>query len=103
MTGVPDRYVLLAVSVVIVMILTIVVASPRSASDSGMGEEEIVGVVFDIKESAKGYTFTLEDTSGAGRRCYFPEMPVDDGVYAVTGEVSEDGMMFFVRQMRLLA
>ncbi|MDR3205804.1 MAG: hypothetical protein LBT41_01705 [Candidatus Methanoplasma sp.] len=102
MKGVPDRYVILALSTVAVAVLTLVVAPGDPSSDHEIGKEA-VGIVFDIRESANGYTFSFEDADGAKRRCYYSEMPVDDGVYAIVGNTSEDGKMFFVREMRPLA
>ena len=59
------------------------------------------GIVHDVNQSNKGYTFYIETTKG-DIRCYNSEEPFEYGYYRIKGNYSEDGTMFFVESMKLL-
>ena len=59
------------------------------------------GIVHNVNQSNKGYTFYIETTEG-DIRCYNSEEPFEYGHYGIKGNYSEDGTMFFVESMYLL-
>ena len=60
------------------------------------------GIVSDVRESTNGYTFHLHDSDRNDIRCFSYEEPVEMGYYAVSGEFSDDGNIFFVSTLRSL-
>lgn len=63
---------------------------------------EIVGAVFDVKESSKGYTFKIQDSSGKVMKCFY-QKEIAKGTYCIKGRYSEDKTIFFVSAAHLLA
>ncbi|MDR0523949.1 MAG: hypothetical protein LBG62_05970 [Candidatus Methanoplasma sp.] len=62
----------------------------------------ILGVAYDLRESPRGFVFSLERTDGSSMRCFsFDEIEAGRAC-EVRGEWSADGGMFFVRSHRLL-
>ena len=87
-----NRYVVFALSVMSLM-GTIVVFS-----DYGGDSGSLCGIVHDIEESSKGFTFTIDVSSGS-IRCFSYD-PLDDlGLYRIYGSFSDGGSMFFVTRV----
>ena len=63
-------------------------------------DEDIIGMVYDIRTTQSGYSFSFEDACGGNIRCFARTLPVEYGVYAIRGSLSEDGNMFFISSMR---
>ncbi len=68
---------------------------------NGPGAYDYTGIVSDVHESTSGFVFVL-NPDGPGFRCFSYEEPVDLGYYAVSGEFSDDGNIFFVSSIRNL-
>jgi hypothetical protein len=92
------KYVYLCVAVVLIILSTLFFQS--DTEDNGSDSTGILGVVYDIRTSAKGYTFSFEDTEGKTIRCFSYDEPANNVVYAIKGETSYDGSMLFIRSMQ---
>lgn len=90
-----NRYLLLGVSVIALMSVVSVF------TDESDPEYAYIGVAHDINETANGYTFTIDVSTGC-IRCFAYTEPVDLGCYGVRGSMSSDGTMFFISSMHLL-
>lgn len=71
-------------------------------SDEDNIEYELSGIVSDVNTSTNGYTFTIVTATGDEIRCFSYEMPKIMGHYALSGEFSQDGNIFFVSVLRNL-
>lgn len=91
-----SRYSVLGLAVVLVTGTFVVF------SDEDLVGYEYTGIVSDIREGENGFTFTLSGPDGSGMRCFSREEPSDLGYYAVSGEFSDDGNIFFVSSLRNL-
>ena len=89
-----DRYSLLCFSVSLILLMTIFVNSEEPEDDS------IVGIVFDVKGTQNGYTFSLEDSEGNKIRCFTRIEPIENNAYMIKGSFSDDGNIFFVNMIR---
>lgn len=65
-------------------------------------EYEISGIVSDVRISPNGYTFIIVTAAGDEIKCFSYEEPVYLGHYAISGEFSQDGNIFFVSVLRNL-
>ena len=92
-----DRYSLLCLSISAIMILTVFISPEEPEED-----EVMIGIVFDVKQSQNGFTFTFEDIEGGTTRCFFRIEPAVFTVYEVTGAFSDDGSMLFVDSMKIV-
>ena len=79
------------------MLLTVFI-SPEEPEEDDM----MIGIVFDIKQSQNGFTFTFEDSEGRTARCFFRVEPAAFAVYEITGAFSDDGSMLFVDSMKIV-
>lgn len=96
MTIYKDKYFIICVSTVLIF------AFAWSTLNVKEENEDIKGIVFDIRESEKGFVFTLESSQGICQKCFFHEEPEELMVYSVSGNLSEDGNILFVKKMILL-
>lgn len=85
-----DRYFLLCVSVAFVILASTFVSGEVIESDDGT-----VGIIYEVKESAKGYVFLFQNTKGESMKCYFQKQ-VSEGTYSIKGRFSDDRTIFFV-------
>jgi hypothetical protein len=92
-----DRYSLFCISVSLIILIAALTNAEEPAPEPE--DEPIIGIVFDIKSSQSGFTFTIEDTKGIKTRCFARAEPAEFGVYAVKGDFSDDGSMLFVSDM----
>lgn len=88
-----DRYFLLCVSVAFIILFSSFLLPVQ--------EQGEVGVVSDIRETSSGYTFDF-DSESSSLRCFSKEKPLNGAVYVIKGNLSDDGMMFFVSSMTLI-
>ena len=63
-------------------------------------DENIVGMVYDIKTTQSGYTFSLDDTDGNVTKCFARTELSEFGIYVIKGKISDDGSMFFVSSIQ---
>lgn len=84
-----DRYFLFCVSVALVIMISSVVMESETP-------EDIIGIVYDVNETAKGYVFSIEDSEGNVMRCFSYEMPEEFSVCEVNGSFSDDENIFFI-------
>ncbi len=96
MTIVKDKYFIICVSAV--LISTLLWSSLNAENEN----EEIKGIVFDVRESENGFVFSLESSQGIYQKCFFFEEPEELMAYSISGRLSEDGNIFFVKKMTLL-
>ncbi|MDR0888065.1 MAG: hypothetical protein LBM39_02635 [Candidatus Methanoplasma sp.] len=96
------KYIYLCASVIMIILLALFVQPNIEDNTHQEENNEILGVVYDIRMSAKGYTFSFEDTEGKNIRCFSYDEPVDNGVYNIKGDMSDDGNMFFINNMQLI-
>ena len=90
-----DKYFIISVSAVLIFTLF-------WTMDNETVDDDIKGIVFDIKESKNGFTFYLETTEGKCERCFYREKPEDLKTYSVKGNFSDDNTIFFIEKMTLL-
>ncbi len=96
MTIVKDKYFIICVSTVLISVL---IWSTFNAEDEN---EDLKGIIFDIRESENGFIFMLESSQGTHQKCFFFEEPEELMAYSISGYLSEDGNIFFVKKMTLL-
>jgi len=89
------KYPLLCISVVFIIGITMI-TSPEYEEEKGM-----IGLVFDINKTEKGFTFSFEDTKGCHMRCFSYNEPINNEIYIIKGNFSSDGNMFFIDEMKL--
>jgi hypothetical protein len=91
-----DRYSLLCISVSAM----ILIAAFVNEEEPGKEDKDMVGVVYDIKTTQSGYSFSFEDAQGDKMRCFARTMPAEFETYAIKGSFSDDGSMFFISSMQ---
>lgn len=94
--GRSNRYAILGISIVVIAGIFVFFTDPNNI------RYDHTGIVSDVDDSEKGYTFHLHDAHGNDIRCFSYERPVELGYYAVSGELSDDGNIFFVSVLRNL-
>lgn len=94
--GKSGRYVFLAISVMVIACVFVFFSDPDNI------EYEYTGIVSDVSESSSGFTFHLHTSSQEDIRCFSYDEPVGLGYYAISGEFSDDGNIFFVSVLRNL-
>jgi hypothetical protein len=67
-------------------------------SDADDDAGSLCGIVHDVRESSKGYTFTIDVSSGSVR-CFSYDSLDDMGLYRIYGSFSDDGSMFFATRV----
>ena len=60
---------------------------------------DIEGVVYDIRKTENGFVFMTDLSDGNTQKCFFNEKPESMMVYRMKGSFSEDGNIFFVKNM----
>ena len=93
-----DRYSLLCISVAVILLMTLFVGG----DDPGDDNEDMAGIVYDIRTSQNGYTFSFDDSNGGTIRCFTRTKPVEFEPYIIKGSFSDDRSMLFVSSMRPL-
>jgi len=95
--AIKDRYILLSVAAVAVLILICSVGSFTADGTEGNGITEITGMISEPSPSQNGTVFKVTDLNGNEFRCFFrsgiPEAP---SLCRLIGSSSSDGNMFFV-------
>ncbi len=86
-----DRYSVLSVSIVI---LIVIFASFNISED----EYSVTGFADQIKSTDSGYTFIIIDGGGNGVKSFSSVKP-DTELHKFSGSYSEDGSMFFVSKI----
>jgi len=94
-----DRYSLLCISIAAILLMAALI---NEKGPEDRQEKDIVGIVYDIKTTKNGYTFSFEDSDGGNTRCFARSEPLEFGVYSIRGTFSDDGGMFFVDSMRAI-
>ncbi|MDR0309230.1 MAG: hypothetical protein LBH88_00510 [Candidatus Methanoplasma sp.] len=61
-----------------------------------------IGMVYNIKETQNGYTFSFDDTDGNVSRCFHYNEPIEFEVYSIKGTMSNDGNIMFVSSMDVI-
>lgn len=89
-----DRYSLLCVSVALIVLVTVFVNQEEPQND------DIIGIVHEIKETQNGYTFVLDDSNGKHMKCFSRVRPDDHSVCVIKGTLSEDRTIFFVSSLQ---
>ena len=90
---------MLCISISFIIVMTFLVVS----DDVDILENENnIGIVYDVKKTEKGYSFSFEDVNGIMIRCFSYDEPFHNGLYDIKGEFSTDGKMFFVNRMEYL-
>jgi len=89
-----DKYFLLCISVVIIIFVTTYINIETDEND-----DSIIGIVYDINESSKGFTFYFQDVFGNIIKCFSYDKPLNNIVYSLRGSVSSDNNIFFVSDM----
>ena len=85
-----NRYAVLGLSLVLIFGSYVLLSDPDSVS------YDFSGIVSDVKESDNGYVFHLHTSDQENIKCFSEERPSELGYYAVSGEMSDDGGIFFV-------
>ena len=85
-----SRYTVLGLSVVLIIGSFVLLSDPDSVS------YDYRGIVSDVSESTNGFVFHIHTPDQEDIRCFSYERPVELGFYAVSGEISDDGNIFFV-------
>ena len=88
-----DRYSLLCVTVSLMILVAVFIDRDEPE------DEDVFGVVYDIKTTKNGYTFFFEDSDGGRTSCFARTEPTEYGVYSIRGSFSDDGGIFFVNSM----
>ncbi len=88
--AVVNRYIVLGFSLVLILGSFVVLFDPDSVS------YDYTGIVSDVKESTNGYVFQMHTSDHEDIRCFSYEKPKELGYYAISGEMSDDGNIFFV-------
>ncbi len=88
-----NKYVTLGMAVVVLAGLFLVF------SDEGIGEYDHTGIVHDIRSSSSGYTFYIDMSDGSSLKCFSRSEPSELGYYGISGDLSDDGSIFFVSDM----
>ncbi|MDY0223786.1 MAG: hypothetical protein RBR05_00095 [Candidatus Methanomethylophilaceae archaeon] len=89
-----DKYFLLCISVIMIIFITSYINIGTNESD-----DSIVGIVYDINESSKGFTFYFQDVFGNITKCFSYDKPLNNIVYLLKGSMSSDNNIFFVSEM----
>jgi len=89
-----DRYVLIGLSIIFIIITF------AYFSDGSNVEYDYEGFVFDIKETKNGCIFNIESDDMI-IHCYYSEIPIEFGFYAINGNYSDDNTIFFIESMFL--
>lgn len=94
-----DKYFLICVSSVLLLVL----AWSAINTDNDENTERIsIGIVFNVRETDSGFVFSIEMSDGTIQRCYYSTEPEEFGLYSVKGDFSDDGKMFFIKEMTFL-
>ena len=97
MTIFKDKYILLSLAAVSVLMLMCAVGSFSTEGTGGNGSKELVGIISDPSASQNGTTFKVTDRDGNETRCFYSsEMPEAHSFCKLVGKFSQDGNMFFV-------
>ena len=91
-----DRYMKLCAAAAFVIIMTMLFSNPGS---DNAANDETLGIIYDVKESSKGFVFKFQNTEGVSIKCYYSK-EVTGGTYMVKGKYSEDRTIFFVSSVR---
>ncbi|MDR2698828.1 MAG: hypothetical protein LBB30_04050 [Candidatus Methanoplasma sp.] len=94
-----DRYSFLCISVAAILIMAALINENGPAGENEEKEKNIVGIVYDIKATQNGFTFSFEGAIGGKIRCFSRAEPHELGEYFIKGTFSSDGGMFFVNHM----
>lgn len=90
-----DKYFILSVSAILIFTLF-------WTMDDDIEERDLKGIVFDVRESRNGFTFSVETPDGEIRKCFFRECPEIFKPYLIKGNLSDDGTILFVEKMIIL-
>jgi len=88
-----DRYTLLAIIVIVLIVSISFVRLP------GDDEIEIIGFADNISESKSGFIFYIHQDNGKDIRSFCSERP-DGSIHSFIGSYSDDGNIFFVSEIR---
>lgn len=92
-----NKYSIIAISTILVLGMFMTFSSEDINSDN----YDYSGLVSGIEKSSKGYTFDFM-TNDQSIRCYYSEKP-SETYYNINGEFSEDGEIFFISSMSVIA
>lgn len=92
-----DRYFITGLFLVLLFSLIWV-----SVNGEEENKENTEGIVHDVRKTENGFVFLMDFSDGTTQKCFSREKPKNMSVYRVNGEYSEDGSMFFVKNMILI-
>ena len=87
-----EKYHYLALSVILLISIFTYFADDSNVT------YDLTGIVHDQKSSTNGYIFYI-DTADRDIRCFCKENAEELGYYAVIGQFSDDGGIFFIEKM----
>ncbi len=87
-----DKYVYIGLSVIFI------IGSFAFFSDGSNIEYDLEGFIYDIRITENGCIFNIESDDQC-IRCYYSEIPIEFGYYAIIGNYSENNTIFFVERM----
>ena len=68
-------------------------------SDESMIDYDRTGIVHDVRSGPSGYTFYIDEHDGSSMKCFSRSEPSELGYYGISGDLSDDGSIFFVSNM----
>lgn len=71
-------------------------------SDENMVDYDFTGIACDVRDGRNGCTFDLQTSKDGTFRCFYGGSVSDLGYYAVSGEFSDDGSIFFISSIHSL-
>lgn len=90
-----DKYFIISVTAILIFTLF-------WTMEDEITDDDIKGVVFDIKETKNGFTFSIETSKGDHVKCFYRECPENMKLYSVKGTFSEDKTILFIEKMIIL-
>ena len=84
-----DRYSILAISVVVIIVIFPLFGNDDSVSITGFAEN--------VTESNSGFIFFIQDENGNSIKAFCSDRP-DDSLHSFSGSYSEDNNIFFVSE-----
>ena len=91
-----SRYSVLGLSIILIAGSFVILSDPDSVS------YDHTGIVSNVSESTNGFTFHLHTSDRTDIRCFSYDRPSELGYYAVSGDMSDDGNIFFVSVLQCL-
>jgi hypothetical protein len=62
--------------------------------------DDVIGIIYEIKQTQNGFTFTLDESNGEKMKCFTRVEPAEYSICTVKGSLSDDRSIFFVSSMQ---